>query len=290
MVYDPATGTTKVYPIPVPHHGINSITPDESRGVAYISTCSDGRPGPGENSIFLSLDLKTGKYKELMDTRHTYGFIVVDHMGRAYHPILGGDVARYDPKTDKVERLKQTIDGKPPAKDSHLVDQPRNDAINWDITPDGKTLYSLPMSANTLYAYDLTGAGDTLPGRTVGTLVPGAKSTDCRAMCVGPKGDVQAAITAPNKEGIQLCHLVTYHAGDKAPRDRGVVTISNPNYTEFTDKSGKPLPFHGGTAKLADGTTVSRHVILGVCEAKDGAVYILMLQPYTVLQVPPEKS
>ena len=28
MVYDPATGKTVVYPIPVPHHGINSITPD----------------------------------------------------------------------------------------------------------------------------------------------------------------------------------------------------------------------------------------------------------------------
>ena len=37
MVYDPKTGETKVYPIPVPHHGINSITPDESRGIAYIS-------------------------------------------------------------------------------------------------------------------------------------------------------------------------------------------------------------------------------------------------------------
>src|SRR5205085_5877187 len=74
MVYDPKTGQTKVYPIPVPHEGINSITPDESLGVAYISTCSDGRPGvldpntgkytPGENSHFLVLDLKTGKYKD----------------------------------------------------------------------------------------------------------------------------------------------------------------------------------------------------------------------------------
>src|SRR5689334_12391069 len=41
MVYDPKTGETKVYPIPVPYEGINSITPDESGGVAYISTCSD---------------------------------------------------------------------------------------------------------------------------------------------------------------------------------------------------------------------------------------------------------
>ena len=44
MVYDPTTETTRVYPIPVPHHGIISITPDEARNVAYVSTCSDERP------------------------------------------------------------------------------------------------------------------------------------------------------------------------------------------------------------------------------------------------------
>ena len=44
-----------------------------------------------------------------MDTEHSYGFIVVDYLGRAYHPILGGDIARYDPHSDKLERLRQTI-------------------------------------------------------------------------------------------------------------------------------------------------------------------------------------
>ena len=66
MVYDPATGRTRVYPIPVPHQGIISVTPDESRGVAYISTCSDERPV--ESTHFLILDLETGKYRDLMDT------------------------------------------------------------------------------------------------------------------------------------------------------------------------------------------------------------------------------
>jgi hypothetical protein len=130
MVYDPATGETKVYPIPVPHHGINSITPDESRGVAYISTCSDHRPGPGENAIFLILDLKTGQYRTLLDTEHFYGFIVVDYLGRAYHPILGGDIARYDPRTDMLQRLKQTIDGQRPTADSRLALTPNPDPIN----------------------------------------------------------------------------------------------------------------------------------------------------------------
>src|SRR5438132_13063325 len=122
MVYDPKTEKTRVYPIPVAHQGISGITPDESRGVAYISTCSDHRPGPHESAHFLVLDLASGKYRDLMDTEHIYAFIVVDHQHRAYHPLRGGDIARYNSDSKKVERLKQTIDGKPPAADSHLAD------------------------------------------------------------------------------------------------------------------------------------------------------------------------
>ncbi len=285
MVYDPATKTTKVYPIPVPYHGINSITPDEDRGVFYVSTCSDGRPGPGENSVFLKGDLTTGKYKELFVNNHPYGFIVIDHKGRAYHPVRGGDIVRYDPETDKVERLKQTVDGKTPAPgDGTNLAEEMGHPISWDITPDGKLLYSQPMATNNLYVYDLTQEGDVLKGKSLGTLIPGAKDTDCRAMCVGPKGTAWCAITE-KKHGINFHHLVSYKAGDKAPRDHGPVSITNPDYTDFVDKEGKTLPFHGGTIKMADGTTTSRYVILGVCEGRDGAVNILMLHPYSVLRV-----
>jgi hypothetical protein len=288
MVYDPATGETKVYPIPVKHHGINSITPDESRGVAYISTCSDGRPGPGENSVFLILDLKTGKYRELIDTQHIYGFIVLDHLGRAYHPLLGGEIARYDPKTDKLERLKQTIDGNPPTPEMHLMDQPKGHPINWDVSPDGKTLYCVPMSTNHLYAYDLTTTGTTLPGRDLGLLVPSGLDTDCRALCVGPGGRVWASVTCSSAWGINRHHIVSYSPGDKAPKDHGPVSIKNPDYTPFTDGTGKLLPFHAGTFKTPDGVTTSRYVTLGVCQTKAGGVYVLMLGPYTVLEIPPE--
>jgi sugar lactone lactonase YvrE len=283
MVYDPKTGETKVYPIPVPHEGINSITPDESRGIAYVSTCSDGRPGPGENSHFLILDLKTGSCRELIDTRHVYGFIVIDYLGRAYHPMLGGDIVRYDPNTDRLERLKQTIDGAPPTRESNLAN-PEGHPINWDITPDGKTLYSLPMSTNNAYVYDLTQQGDTLAGASLGTLVPGATTTDCRAMCVGPKGAMWAAITEMHSKVGYLLHLVSYRSGDKAPRDHGPVSVSNPNFTEFIDASGQPLPFHGGFTKVGDVTT-TKYVILGVCEGRTGDVYIMALHPYSVLKV-----
>lgn len=288
MVYDPLTDTTKVYPIPVPHHGINSITPDESRGILYVSTCSDGRPGPGENSIFAKIDLATGKATEIMDTKHIYGFICIDHLGRAYHPTLEGKIVRYNPDTNQTDVLDQTIDGKPPTPESHLADAAPGHPINWDITPDGKTLYSQPMGTNLLYSYDLTAEGSIVPGTCHGELIPGAKMTDCRAMCVGPTGTAWMAITE-NVEGFgSKLHLVSYKAGDAAPKDHGVVKVTNADFTEFVDKEGKPLPFHGGFVKQDDGTMLTRYVILGVCQAKSGAVYILALHPYSVLEVLPE--
>jgi sugar lactone lactonase YvrE len=287
MVYDPKTGQTRVYPIPVPHQGISCITPDESRGVAYISTCSDHRPGPHESAHFLVLDLAAGKYRDLADTEHIYAFIVVDNRHRAYHPLRGGDIARYDPRSGKLERLKQTIDGKPPEPDSHLADA-EGHPLNWDISPDGTTLYCMPMSTNQLYAYDLTAEGAVLRGRSVGSLVAKAKDIDCRAMCVGPTGEVWAAVTVASPWGIRLAHLIRYRPGDKAPHDHGPISIGNPDYTVFTDQSGKQLPYHGGLFKTPDGMTTTRHVLLGICQAQSGSVYVLALQPYTVLRIAPE--
>ena len=40
MVYDPQTAKTRVYDIPVRHHGIISVTPDERRNVAGIGCCT----------------------------------------------------------------------------------------------------------------------------------------------------------------------------------------------------------------------------------------------------------
>ena len=85
--------------------------------------------------------------------------------------------------------------------------------------------------------------------------------------------------------GINLPHLVRYRPGDKRPVDLGAVAVRNPDFTEFTGKDGKPLPFHGGFTKLKNGKTITRYVILGVCETKDGNVNIMALHPYSVLQV-----
>jgi len=282
MVYDPATGKTRVYEIPVKHQGIISVTPDESRGIAYISTCSDERPV--ESTHFMILNLQTGKYRDLLDARHMYAFIVVDALGRAYHPVLGGQIARYDPRTDKLEMLKQTIDGQPPSKDSHLADE-NSHPINWDLSPDRKTLWAVAMSGNQLYSYDLTGEGETLAGKSHGKLLADATATDCRALCVAQGGTVWAGVNGTTASKESFLRVVSYKPGAAACVDHGPIAIKNPDYTKFTTDDGKPLPWHHGFYKYKDGTLLPRYTIMGICAAKDGAVYVTTLAPFTLHEI-----
>ncbi len=282
LTYDPKTGLAEHFGIAWPHHGIISVMPDEARGVVYVSTCSDERPI--DHTHFMVLDLKTKKYRDLGDMEHMYAFIVLDHQGRAYHPVRGGRIARYDPATDKLEKLTITVDGAPPTK----VFTRDDTILNWDTPPDGKTLYAVEMVTNQLYAFDLTAKGETIPGRSLGKLLAGAKGTDCRAMCVGPDGRVWAAVSEMGPPEGQILHLVSYRPGDPVPRDHGVVGIPNPDFTKFADDQGKPLPWHHTIRKAKDGT-LSPWVPMGVCALKDGSVYVMTIAPFTLLQFKAEQ-
>jgi sugar lactone lactonase YvrE len=282
LTYDPATGKAEHFGIAWPHHGVISVTPDEARSVAYVSTCADERPV--ERSHFMVLDLAKKSYRDLGDMEAMYAFIVLDSRGRAYHPVRGGRVARYDPAASRLDKLGVAVDGGPPP--ASFV---KDDAIlNWDATPDGKTLYAVEMTTNALFAFDLTAGGGALPGRRLGELLPGAKGTDCRAMCVGPDGRVWAAVTEQGRPEGPLLHLVGYRPGDKAPRDFGPVGIANPDYTSFTDAQGKPRPWHHTLRKEKDGT-LTPWVPMGVAAAADGSVYVMTIAPFTLLQFRPEQ-
>jgi hypothetical protein len=115
------------------------------------------------------------------------------------------------------------------------------------VSPDGNTLYSVAMSTNKLFAYDLTATGDTIPGKDLGALVPTATETDCRPMCVPPDGQGMDQRDAGEQPRHQSPPLVSYTPEDKHPRDHGPVSIANPEYTKLKDAAGKPRPFYGGT-------------------------------------------
>lgn len=274
MAYDPKTDTTENFGMAKPKHGIISITPDESRGLVYVSTCTDDRPI--DHTHFMVYDCKEKKYTDFGDMEHAYAFIVIDHKGRAYHPVRGGTIARYDPDAKKLERLKVTVDGQPPptaiTKDGAI--------LNWEVSPDRKTLYAVEMSTNQLYSFDLTADGTTIPGAALGSLLPAEKHTDCRAMCVGSDGIVWAAVTVkPIAGGL---HLVGRAPG-KAPRDLGSIGVANPDFTTFTDAAGKEKLWHHTMPKAVDGTRAPWQP-MGVCGQRDGAVTVLTIAPFTVIR------
>jgi sugar lactone lactonase YvrE len=275
MAYDPKTDKTENFGMPMAKHGIISVTPDESRGLIYVSTCDDGRPI--ESSHFMVYDMKAKTYVDLGETNHSYAFIVLDDKGRAYHPVHGGTIRRYDPETRKAEDLKVTVDGEPapmPITKSGAI-------LNWDASPDGKTLFCVEMSTNQLYAFDLTAAG-TIPGKAHGELLV-SKRTDCRAMCVGPSGKVWAAVSDRAHKRGSMLHLVSFTPGQKSPRDHGQVAIANPDYIQLTDDKGKPRPWHHTLRKEPDGTLTPWQP-MGVCESRDGGVYVLTIAPYTLIR------
>jgi hypothetical protein len=287
LTHDPKTGKNEHYGIAKARHGIISVTPDESRGVAYVSTCSDERPI--DHTHFMILNLKTRTYRDLGDMQHMYAFIVVDHLGRAYHPVRGGTIARYDPNTDKVDRLSITIDGSAPSKAFTKDDC----ILNWDLSPDRKTLFAVEMTTNGLYSFDLTAPGKTIPGKRLGDLLtPGkggkTRQTDCRAMCVGPDGTVWAAITEQGLPGGAQLHLISHRPGTKAPRDHGKVGVANPTFTTFNDAAGKPKPWHHAMRKEKDGT-LTPWVPMGVCATKDGSVYVYTISPLVLIRYTKEQ-
>jgi hypothetical protein len=276
LTHDPKTGKNEHFGIAKAKHGIISVMPDEENGLAYVSTCSDDRPIDHTN--FMVLDLKTKKYTDLGDMEHAYAFVVLDEKHRALHPARGGFFARYDPKTMAVDKLSMTVDGKSVPKEIA-----KDGAIqNWDTTADRKTLYCVEMSTNQLYSFDLTAAGDALPGRALGKLLPSAKSTDCRALAVNPNGVVWMAVTHHGPSG-QIMHIVSYTPGDAAPKDHGPVGIKNPDYVTLNGPDGKQKPWHHTLRKEKDGTWTPWQP-LGIAAAADGTPYVVTLAPFTLLK------
>lgn len=280
LTHDPKTGKNEHFGIAKAQHGIISVTPDEKRGVAYVSTCSDDRPI--DHTHFMVLDLKTKKYTDLGDMEQSYAFIVLDDKGRAYHPKRGGTVVRYDPEAKKAETLKLSIDGKPAG--APFTNTGDRCIQNWDWSPDKKTLWCVEMSTNALYRFDMTAKGDTLPGVSVGQLLVDkgkARRTDCRAMSVGPDGTVWAAVTEHVIPVSPLLHLVSYKPGDKACRDHGVVGVANEDFHKFTDDKGKQRPWHH--TMIRRGGRLTPWQPMGVCATSDG-VYVLTIAPFTLIK------
>src|ERR1051325_10352589 len=193
---------------------------------------------------------------------------------------------RYDPKTQKPELLEVTVDGETPpkaiTKDGAI--------LNWDWSPDHKTLWCVEMSTNQLYSFDMTATRATpkIPGKTQRKILEHVKSTDCRAMCVDNKGKVWMGLSEHGRPGGPQAYLASYTPGDKAPRNHGKVGIANPDYIKLTDENGKLKPWHHTLRKEKDGTYTPWQP-LGIAASADGHVNLLTLAPFTLIRFAPEQ-
>jgi hypothetical protein len=284
LVYDPATGTTRVYPIPEPHHGVISHVPDESRGIAYVSTCDDGRPV--EVSHFLVLDQKSGRYRDLGDMARSYAYIQLDYRDRALHLASEARIGCYDPAEERLTMLRMTLDGRSPAPSSLLW---QNHPLQPGISPDRKTLYLLPMSENALYAGDLTRDDGTVPLRRIAPVLPGAaEPTDCRALDVDRRGRVWAMVRQAIPNFGMTHHLCRYDPREDRCRDLGVPYVTNPDYEAFADAAGKPKPWHHGFWTAPGGRLTPLHHHMAITAARDGTIWVTIIAPFTLLRLAPQ--
>jgi hypothetical protein len=285
LVYDPATGTTKAYPIPIPHQGIISHFPDEARGLSYISTCDDARPA--EVTHFMVLDLKKGTYKDLGDMGRSYAYIQRDYRGRALHLASEARVAAYDPDRDRLQMLQMLVEGARPQPGSRLYE---NHPLQPGTSPDGKTLYLLPMEENALYAGDLTRNDGTLPLRRIAPVLPGAPAsgTDCRSLDVDRAGRVWAMVRETIPSYGMVHHLCVYDPPVGRSRDVGIPFITNPEYESLKDETGKPKPWHHGVWTTPEGRLTALHHHMAIKAARDGTIYTTVIAPFTLLRLTPE--
>ena len=236
----------------------------------------------------MMLDLETGEYRDLLDARHMYAFIVVDHLGRAYHPLLRRRHRPLRPAVDKLEMLKQTIDGQPPTKESHLADENAH-PINWEISPDRKTLYCRRHERQPALQLRPDRRGDaSLAGKSLGKLLADRRMRPIAGRCASaPDGTVWAGVEANVREARAIPAPGQLQTGRRRhPGPRAASPSQNPDYTSFTDPDGKPLPWHHGFYKYQDGTLLPRYSILGISAAKDGTMYVLTLAPLTLHAIP----
>jgi hypothetical protein len=72
--------------------------------------------------------------------------------------------------------------------------------------------------------------------------------------------------------------------------DLGVVAIRNKDFFDFDvpGPDGGKRPFAHGYQTLPDGTLTPRYQHLGAIVARDGTVYVLALNPYTLLRIAPD--
>ena len=271
MTYDPRTGETASLGMPYKDEGVIDVTADESRGLIYSVTC--------EEQHWMVYDVKTKEYRELGPMLWAFAMTLVDASGRAVAITKDSQLAQYDPATGKVTTRDIIVNG----SKLEVTSVP-----TWILTPDARGAYLRLMSDAILYEIDLMGQGAAISAVSHGKMIEGRKPDSRCALALSPDGWLYNVIRVDNETGYgsgYLHHLVRFHPRSKKKEDLGVLAVKNPDFFDFQGSDNNKPPWSHGYHTLPDGTLTPLHSHMGLVAANDGALYVTILYPYTLLKI-----
>ncbi|HLK55023.1 MAG TPA: hypothetical protein VKU00_00575 [Chthonomonadaceae bacterium] len=239
ITYDTRSHRATDHGILIPHESIMSLALAERVGKVYCVMHPTGR--------FVVYDIRTGK---VSDKGRILGYpcriTIALKEGRGYTFTVNGDVVRYDPATDRVEKLLVRVPLFP--GETNTQD---NTPFDLAVSADQKHIYGVGWTSGLLFEY----RPDDGPDGSIRALgvafgdeaVPGIRKSLCIAIKEGRDGRI-------------------YYAGYD---NRGKLACYDPRTGERT-YLGR-MAYHGvpiGTAADAAGT------VGAMCIARDGTIYV----------------
>lgn len=292
MTYDPQTQQGENLGMPMPltperralgkkeGEGVIDVVADESRGLVYVITC--------EEQHWMLYDIASKKYRDLGVILRDQPNTLIDAFGRGTAITEKYEVARYDPKLDSVSVSPLMVGTMSFAE---YIGEGRVHP-DWRITPDGKSAYLQLLNDLRLFRVDLTGdSKDPVVAVDLGNRIGGENPDSRGSISIGPDGKVYCVVRIDNKTGFgsgYLHHLICYDPVARSMEDRGVLTISNPDFFDFAaeprkNDDGSTRPSHG-FHRLPDDTLTPLHVVLATIVARDGTIYATTLYPFTLMK------
>jgi sugar lactone lactonase YvrE len=185
VTYDPRTKKATDLGVLVPHESIMSLALAESVGKVYCVLHPTGR--------FVVYDIAT---KKMTDKGAILGYpsrtTVALKDGRGFTFSINGDVVRYLPQTDKLEKLDIAV-----PLFAGDTDRKHNNPFALAISADEKRIYGTGWTSGLLFEY-LPDDGPQGSIRSLGPafgddLVPGTRKDLCIAMTTGKDGRIYYA-------------------------------------------------------------------------------------------------
>src|SRR5438445_6932051 len=299
MTYDPATGKAVSLGMPMSlddkrqpagakeGEGVIDVVADEARGLIYVITC--------EHQHWMLLDARRPEhgYRDLGPILRDQPNTLIDKQGRATAITKDYEVARYDPRSDRMSVDQLLVDGKP----FRLVVGPDAVHPDWRLAADGRTAYLQLLNDLRMFQIDLgEDAGHPVPARSLGKRIEGKHPDSRGSISIGPDGRVYSAVRIDNETGFgtgYLHHLVRFDPRAKQMADLGIFAVKNPDFFDFKgpqakNSDGSLRPRHGFHT-LPDGTLTPLHVIMALIVAHDGTIYATTIYPFTLLRIAAER-